>query len=65
MNMMTDQKKTTMNRIGQCGRILPQRFRPPVFFLAILPILDHMILTVSNVERGEIRSLAPADIAAL
>ena len=34
--MMNDQKKTAINRIGQCGRILTQRFRTPVFFLALL-----------------------------
>jgi hypothetical protein len=36
MDMMNDQKKTAINRIGQCGRILTQRFRTPVFFLALL-----------------------------
>jgi hypothetical protein len=36
MNMMTDQKKTAMNRIGQCGRIPSQQFRPPVFFLVLV-----------------------------
>jgi hypothetical protein len=36
MDMMTDQKKTAMNPLGQCGRILSQQFRPPVFFLALL-----------------------------
>jgi hypothetical protein len=34
--MMNDQKKTAINRIGHCGRILSQQFRPPVFFLALL-----------------------------
>src|SRR5258708_37416691 len=36
MDMMNDQKKTAINRIGHCGRILSQQFRPPVFFLALL-----------------------------
>src|SRR5258708_4898899 len=36
MDMMNDQKKTEINRMGHCGRILSQQFRPPVFFLALL-----------------------------
>src|SRR5271168_1938298 len=36
MDMMNDQRKTAINRIGQCGRILTQRLRTPVYFLALL-----------------------------
>jgi hypothetical protein len=36
MDMMNDQKKTAINRIGHCGRILSQQYRPPVFFVALL-----------------------------
>jgi hypothetical protein len=36
MDLMNDQKNTAINRIGQYGRILSQRFCLPVFFLALL-----------------------------
>jgi hypothetical protein len=36
MDMMKDPKKAAMNRIGQCGLTLSQRFRSPVFCLALL-----------------------------
>jgi hypothetical protein len=34
--MRNNQKKTAIDCIGQCMRILSRRFRPPVFFLALL-----------------------------
>jgi hypothetical protein len=36
MDIMNNQNKTAISRLGQCRRILSQRFRPPVFLLAIL-----------------------------
>jgi Carboxypeptidase regulatory-like domain len=35
MDMMNDQAKKATSRLGQCGRILSQRFRPPFFGLVI------------------------------
>src|ERR1700688_1196919 len=36
MDIMKNKKKTAISRLSQCRRILSQRFRPPVFSLAIL-----------------------------
>src|SRR5271156_4536198 len=42
--MIKNQKKTPINRLGQCGRILSQLFMPPVFSLAILLLLTSAAL---------------------
>jgi hypothetical protein len=44
MDIMKNQKKTAISRLGQCRRILSQRFRPPVFSLAILLLLTSAAL---------------------
>src|ERR1700679_3972136 len=44
MDTMINQKKTAINRLGQCRRILAQRFRPPVFSLAILLLFTSAAL---------------------
>jgi hypothetical protein len=36
MDMMNNPKKTAMNCLGRCRPTFSQRFRPPVFFLALL-----------------------------
>jgi Carboxypeptidase regulatory-like domain len=36
MDIMINQKKTAISRLGQCRRILSQRFRPLIFSLAVL-----------------------------
>jgi hypothetical protein len=44
MDIMNSQKKTAISRLGQCRRILSQRFRPPVFSLAILLLFTSAAL---------------------
>src|ERR1700721_958115 len=44
MDIMKNQKKTAISRLGQCRRILSQQFRPPVFSLAILLLLTSAAL---------------------
>src|ERR1700678_1771287 len=44
MDIMNNQKKTAISRLGQCRRILSQRFRPPVFSLAILLLFTSAAL---------------------
>ena len=44
MDIMTNHKKTAISRLGQCRRILSQRFRPLVFSLAILLLLTSAAL---------------------
>ena len=41
---MNNQKKTTISRLGQCGRKLSQQWMPPVFSLAILLLLTSAAL---------------------
>jgi hypothetical protein len=43
-DMIKNQKKTAINRLGQCGRILSQQFMPPVFSLAILLLFTSAAL---------------------
>src|ERR1700679_1128525 len=44
MDTMINQKKTAINRLAQCRRILSQRFRPPAFSLAILLLFTSAAL---------------------
>ena len=44
LNIMKNRKKTATSRLGQCRRILSQRFRPPVFLLAIVLLLTSAAL---------------------
>src|SRR5580704_17766555 len=44
MDVMKNQKKTAISRLGQCGQILSQRFRPLLFSLAILLLLTAAAL---------------------
>jgi Carboxypeptidase regulatory-like domain len=41
---MNNQKKTAISRLGQCRRILSQRYRPPVLSLAILLLFTSAAL---------------------
>jgi len=50
---MNDPKKTAMNRLGQCGPTFSQRFRSPVFSLALLLLLTSAAfaqLTTADME---------------
>src|ERR1700728_3984125 len=44
MDIMNIQKKTAISRLGQCRRILSQRFRPSVFSMAILLLFTSAAL---------------------
>src|ERR1700678_1439921 len=44
MDIMNNQNNTAISRLGQCRRILSQRFRPPVFSLAILLLFTSAAL---------------------
>src|ERR1700721_486909 len=44
MDIMNNQKKSAVSRLGQCRRSLSQRFRPPVFSLAILLLFTSAAL---------------------
>src|SRR5271155_5524909 len=44
MDVMKNQKKTAISRLGQCGQLLSQLFMPPVFSLAILVLLTSAAL---------------------
>ena len=43
-DMIKNQKKTAISRLGQCGRILSQQFMPPVFSLAVLLLFTSAAL---------------------